>query len=153
MKQKHVSEKGPSLSRQSVVYLYSSTSVAGIASHDYANNTVYPSPYGPKFQEFCNVDWPEGETVYGSDQLTVVDLWQSGAYTFEDCMDNCAQWNLNTKSVRGVDTTQCAAVSYNANITSLLRSNPSTTVAIASSKLREGCERYVLDFILFQTLI
>jgi hypothetical protein len=46
----------------------------------------------------------------------VIDVAAFTAYSFQDCMDHCVQWNKNT----GSSQKTCMAVTYNANLTQAL---------------------------------
>ena len=60
------------------------------------------------------------DIVYGDPSRTVNDIWWATVYSFEACMDSCAQYNIQRpllERVGGKVTRQCAAISYHANLT------------------------------------
>jgi hypothetical protein len=75
----------------------------------------YFAPDGTEFTEYCFTDWPNGGAA-ADGQSPVQDLDTVTVYTFEDCMQQCLDFN---SGLSGNDT-QCHAVTYNSNLTSIL---------------------------------
>lgn len=67
------------------------------------------------FTEYCFTDWPNHEESFDG-KGNVTDLTRTTVYTFESCMQACLDFNNN------LDTggTRCTAVTYNANLTSII---------------------------------
>ena len=72
--------------------------------------------------EECFVDYSGGYPVWNtttdtpSTSETVKDLRAYTVYSFQACMDQCAQWNQG----RGLRQKTCGAVTYTANLTQAL---------------------------------
>lgn len=90
-----------------------SSGTTGIAANSCTSITplTYKSPSGQSFLEFCFTDFPNGDNSYDGNG-TVSDIGRTITYTFEDCMNACVTWNEGNSGL------QCAAVTYNANLTS-----------------------------------
>jgi cytoskeletal protein RodZ len=88
----------------------------GIAAN--SCNSTSPKQYNidsTEFTAYCFSDWPNGaEAADGSS--TVKDLDALTVYTFEDCMQECLDYNQGLSG----NATQCKAITYNANLTSIL---------------------------------
>ena len=92
--------------------------VVGIANFDCTNDKRYQSPYGEGFTQLCDISYPAGTDVrYDDSAVFVNDIYVTTTYTFQSCMDICAQYNARRISLQGYDSIECAAVSYNANLT------------------------------------
>ncbi|OIW34246.1 hypothetical protein CONLIGDRAFT_626306 [Coniochaeta ligniaria NRRL 30616] len=67
------------------------------------------------FTEYCFTDWPNKDESFDG-KGNVTDLTRTTVYTFEACMQACLDYN------GGLDTgeTRCTAVTYNANLTSII---------------------------------
>ncbi len=62
--------------------------------------------------------YPQGDTVHGqpaSSDQTLTNIMTLLAYSFEDCMDACVQYNENRELIRS--STPCGAATYNASLT------------------------------------
>ncbi|SPO04641.1 uncharacterized protein DNG_07326 [Cephalotrichum gorgonifer] len=76
---------------------------------------TYDSENGTPFVQFCFTDWPNGgDADDGSGEVT--DLQRLTRYTFEDCMESCADYN----SAISLGAPKCMAVTYNSNLTRII---------------------------------
>ncbi len=100
----------------------------GIAAFS-CNSTVAGSTYttsGTTFTEQCYTDYANGGPVWNSTTTSAsttenfTNIGQFTVYTFEDCMQQCAQWNDQIQ--QGSSTKQCVSVSYSANLTATVAS-------------------------------
>ncbi|POR33693.1 Uncharacterized protein TPAR_06087 [Tolypocladium paradoxum] len=67
------------------------------------------------FTEYCFTDWPNGaEAADGRGNVT--DISRTTVDAFEACMEACAKYNKKA----GDSGTQCRAITYNANLTSII---------------------------------
>ena len=64
---------------------------------------------------YCFTDWYNGDEA-ASGNGTVKDLAYTTLYTFEDCMEYCLSYN----SAISDGDTECRAVTYNSNLTSIV---------------------------------
>lgn len=78
---------------------------------------TYTSSSGTHFTQFCFTDWPSGGAA-ADGRGEVEDLRRLTLYTFEDCMDACVSYNEDLEEEE--DATECLAVTYNSNLTSIL---------------------------------
>lgn len=77
---------------------------------------TYTADDGTHFTQFCFTDWPNGGAA-ADGRGDVEDLDRLTLYTFEDCMEACIEFN---EDLDGDSGTECAAVSYNSNLTSII---------------------------------
>lgn len=67
------------------------------------------------FTEYCFTDWPNNDEAFDG-KGNVTDLTRTIVYTFEACMQACLDYNADL----GSSDTRCTAVTYNANLTSIV---------------------------------
>lgn len=99
----------------------SSASPITSGTHGVADNSctfkqpkTYNSGDGTQFTQFCFTDWPKNQPS-ANGKTNVTDLKALITYTFEACMDACAEYNDDLEN-KDSDT-PCRAVTYNANLT------------------------------------
>ncbi len=88
----------------------------GVAANSctFKDPKTYTSGDGTQFTEYCFTDWPNGQPS-ANGKTNVTDLKVLTSYTFESCMDACADYN---DGLKGADAdTPCRAITYNANLT------------------------------------
>lgn len=87
----------------------------GLAANscNFTQPKTYYTSDGTPFTEYCFTDWPQGRTAAdGTGKVT--DLKYTTVYTFEDCIQQCLDYNESKTK------TQCMAVTYNSNLTSII---------------------------------
>lgn len=104
----------------------SSTSSAPVTSGTTGiadNSCTYPVPKtyyssadsAVSFTTFCFTDWPNKEAAADGNG-TISDIYYTIVYKFEDCMDECVNYNKDLTEGQ----TKCAAITYNNNLTSIV---------------------------------
>jgi hypothetical protein len=96
-------------------YVTSGTSGLAANSCNSTDPKNYFAPDGTQFTEYCFTDWPDGAAA-ADGQGKVQDLDAVTVYTFEDCIQNCLDYNQGLAA----NETQCRAVTYNSNLTSII---------------------------------
>jgi hypothetical protein len=76
---------------------------------------TYYAPSGTGFTQYCFTDWPN-DSPAADGRGNITDLSRAIVYTFEDCMQECLDYNERLAEGR----TRCTAVTYNANLTSIV---------------------------------
>lgn len=92
------------------------TGTVGVAANSCnftAPKTFYIDNVG--FSEYCFTDWPNNDEAFDG-KGNVTDLTRTIVYTFEACMQACLDFNADL----GSSDTRCTAVTYNANLTSIV---------------------------------
>lgn len=87
----------------------------GLSANSCTSTAVrtYISASGTSFTEYCFTDWPNREAAADGNG-TIADISRTTVYTFEACMEACVAYNSEDPVV------QCAAVTYNSNLTSIV---------------------------------
>jgi hypothetical protein len=87
----------------------------GLAANscNFTQPKTYYTSDGTPFTEYCFTDWPQGRAS-ADNTGKVVDLMYTTVYTFEDCIQRCLDYNGSKPK------TQCMAVTYNSNLTSII---------------------------------
>ena len=95
------------------------TGITAFSCNSTVASSTYTTPSGEAFQEDCFTDYPGGFKKYNatSDNDLTKDIKAVLVYTFQDCMDNCADYN---KQQGG---TPCQAITYNADLDIIYPSN------------------------------
>jgi hypothetical protein len=84
-------------------------------SCNFTTPKTYYAADGTGFTQYCFTDWPNKDAA--ADGVgNVTDLTYTTVYTFEACMQKCLDYNSRLTTGR----TRCTAVTYNANLTSII---------------------------------
>ena len=103
----------PTASSTSSAVTSGTTGIAAFKCQPSVPLATYTSPPDTPFIEECYVDYTESNNW--NDTATVQDIGPKIiAYDFESCIDQCVSYN------QGNPPTACRAVTYNANLTSIV---------------------------------
>lgn len=111
------SSTATSTSTSSAATAVATSGTHGLAANSCTSTTpkTYHGADGTSFTEYCFTDWPNNsEAADGRGNVT--DISRTTVYTFEACMEACVTYNKKV----GDSGTQCRAITYNSNLTSII---------------------------------